>query len=385
MNDWMNERITWFSEKAAPVWAEQGGAGDEALFRRLWGLAGEAGLCRVGIPEAYGGVGGGGVELSEMLRRLTFETGNLGLPLALMISQLVAHFMVGTHGSCAQKARWLPPMAEGRFPSAFAVSEPKVGAHPKKLAAHAVETDGGWTLTGQKAYISNGPLAGLVVTVAVVGEENGLKTFNAFLLDAETPGLDRSDAMALPFFRPALHGNMGMEGARVGADAVLGRPGAAYTDLVLPFRRCEDTLMMGCVTGAFRFVLARLGASSSAALDEAVCETVGRLAAHVAALERVARVSAGLVSDASQGAVEESTALLLHFREVAGTCRTLVTGLEDSGFPLDAGSRAVMGDLTASAGLGANIARAKQVKLGRACLAAQGDAGLSAARGAMPL
>jgi acyl-CoA dehydrogenase len=287
-----------------------------------------------------------------------------------MISQVVAHFMVEGLGTSTQKAAWLPRMAEGRFPSAFAVSEPKVGAHPKKLRTCAEKIPGGWQLTGKKAYISNGPMAGLVLAVAVVGETNGHKQFSAFLVDGEAEGLDRSDAVALPFFRPALHGNMGFDGVSLDDGAILGCPGAAYTELVLPFRRFEDAMMMGCVVGALRFVLGRLGASAEVA-DDSMCELLGGLVSHITALERVARESACLLVEDSAGAVDESTALLLHFRQVAGTCRTLVASLEDAGFTLDDRSRSVMDDLTASAGIAANIATAKQVKLGRACMAAQ--------------
>ncbi|WP_236890536.1 acyl-CoA dehydrogenase family protein [Desulfoluna limicola] len=360
----MNETITSFSEKAAVVWDDQGYLSDKELFDRLWRLAGETGLCRVGIPEAYGGVGGGGPEISETMRLLTLETGNLGLPLALMISQMVAHFMVGALGSDAQKASWLPRMAEGQFPTAFAVSEPKVGAHPKKLSTLAEKVPEGWHLTGEKAYISNGPLAGLLIVVAVVGEHHGKKEFSAFLMDGETTGLDRSKAMALPFFKPSLHGNIRFEKVTLDSGAVLGCPGAAYTELVLPFRRYEDAMMMGCVTGALRFVLTRLGASH-AAPDDAVCETLGALASHIAALELVARESARLTEDPSIEAADQCTALLLHFRAVAGICRDLVASLAEAGLSLDDRSRSVMEDLKASAGIAANIAKAKQVKLGR--------------------
>lgn len=372
MTMWMDEGITRFSEQAARLWADGEGLGDEVLFGRLWELAAGAGLCRVGIPEAYGGRGGAGPEISEMVRRLTLATGNLGLPLALMISQLVAHFMLGALGSDSQKAAWLPPMAEGRFPSAFAVSEPKVGAHPGKLTTYAERVDDGWRLTGMKSYISNGPLAGLAVMVAVVGEEKGRKQFSAFLLDGDTPGVERSDAMALPFLRPSLHGNIRLDGVALGTGSVLGNPGNAYRELVLPFRRFEDAMMMGCVTGALRFVLNRLG-DTAAMFDDAVCETAGKLAAHVTALERIARVSAALTADVSPSAEEESTALLIHFRQVAGCCRGLVTSLEEAGVALDPASRAVMDDLAATSGIAANIARAKQVKLGRACLTGEAE------------
>lgn len=364
MNGWMNETIACFSEKAALVWGEQEKLGETELFDRLWRVAGETGLCRVGIPEAYGGIGGGGPEISETMRLLTLETGNLGLPLALMISQMVAHFMVGALGSEPQKATWLPRMAQGQFPTAFAVSEPKVGAHPKKLRTRAEKVPAGWHLTGEKAYISNGPLAGLMVVVAVVAEENGRKEFSAFLVGGDTPGLERSEAMALPFFKPALHGNVRFEEVPLDSGTVLGCPGAAYTELVLPFRRYEDAMMMGCVTGALRFVLKRIGKHGDAS-DDMVCETLGALASHIAALELVARESARLTADSSVEAADESTALLLHFKSVAGTCRDLVSTLVEAGLPLDEGSRSVMEDLKASAGIAGNIAKAKQVKLGR--------------------
>lgn len=367
MDRGIEERIAEYSEKSAGVWAEAERLGDEALFRRLWRLAGEAGLCRVGIPEAYGGIGGAGPEISEAMRLLVLETGSLGLPLALMISQMVAHFMISALGSDAQKSTWLPPMAEGRFPSAFAVSEPKVGGHPKKLRTRAEKTDEGWVLTGEKSYISNGPLAGLAVVVAVVGEENGHKRFSAFLVDGETVGVDRSEAMALPFFKPALHGTMRFGGVSLCDGTLLGTPGSAYTEFVLPFRRYEDAMMMGCVTGAFRFVLGRMRASAVEPAD-GVCLSLGALASHITALEFVARESARLTADESPRAVEDSTALLLHFREVAATCRALVASLEGAGLALDGRSRAVMADLNASAGIAANIATVKQIKLGRSCL-----------------
>ena len=367
MKGWVSDRVGLFAEKSALTWADQENIGDVEVFRRLWNLGGEAGLCRVGIPEAYGGVGGGGLELSETLQCLAYKTGNLGLPLAVMISQIVAHFMVGGLGSEAQKAAWLPAMARGDFPSSFAVSEAKVGAHPKKLSTHAVETAGIWHLEGAKSYISNGPMAGLMVVVAVVGESHGRKSFSAFLVGEDVPGVDRSEAMSLPFFRPAQHGTVRFDGVELEGASILGEPGRAYTELVLPFRRYEDAMMMGCVTGALMFVLDRIG-GSGAPFDEGVCGLLGALKAHVTALELVARESARLTGDASVLAVERSTALLIHFRAVAGICREILDSLEGAGLLFDSQSRVVMEDLKASAGIAANISTAKQVKFGKTCL-----------------
>lgn len=367
MKESVNDRVGLFAEKAASIWADQENLDDREVFRRLWDLAGEAGLCRVGIPEAYGGVGGGGLELSETLQCLVHKTGNLGLPLAVMISQIVAHFMVGGLGSDTQKEAWLPPMARGAFSSSFAVSEAKVGAHPKKLTTHAVETSGFWHLEGAKSYISNGPMAGLMVVVAVVGESLGRKSFSAFLVGGDTPGMDRSEAMSLPFFRPAQHGTVRFDAVQLERGSILGEPGRAYTELVLPFRRYEDAMMMGCVTGALMFVLDRVG-GTGIPFDDGMCGLLGALKAHVITLELVARESAYLTGDASVSAVERSTALLIHFRAVAGICREILDSLGRAGVHFDIQSQAVMADLKASAGIAANISTVKQVKLGRACL-----------------
>ena len=365
MTAWIEERVAAFKKGAAPVW--EGDFEDRALFQRLWQVAAETGLCRVGIPVAYGGDGGGGVEISQMLRILTRETENIGLPFALMVSCVVAHFMVGAWGDAEQKARWLVPLAGGAFPSAFAVSEAGVGAHPKKLSTHAEAVHGSWLLTGEKSYISNGPLAGLVVVVAVVGEDQGRKAFSAFLVDGMAVGVDSSKALSLPFFRPAHHGTLGFDGVDLGTDSILGPPGGAYESLVIPFRRYEDAMMMGCTLGALECVLGRMAASDFP-FDDGMCETLGALKAHVTALNLVARESARLTADPSPEAVTASTALLLHFRRGVALCQTLVTSLEAAGAPLDATVRAMMTDLEASARITAGVSTIRQRNLGRGCL-----------------
>lgn len=161
--------------------------------------------------------------------------------------QVARHFL--SFGTDAQRAEW-----RGRA-MAVAISEPKVGAHPKLLTTRAEQTDIGYRITGQKAWVTNGPSAEAIIVFAITSEDAGRKQYSAFIVPRDTPGLTTADMPGFHALRPSRHCLLTLDGCEVPADAMLGPPGSAYDRMALPFRDIEDAVGTFGTLGALRHAI----------------------------------------------------------------------------------------------------------------------------------
>ncbi len=184
--------------------------------------------------------------------------------------QLVARFFIEGFGTEQQRAAWLPHIA------AVAISEPRVGAHPKLLTTRAEEDADGYVIFGEKAWVTNGPLAAVFIVLAVTSVEDGRKRYSAFLVPRGTTGLSIDEAPQYRALAPSRHCGLKLDGCLVPRSALLGRPGTAYETMALPFRDVEDAVSTFGLLGAFRFLLSRFAACAT---GEAATLSLGGLAA----------------------------------------------------------------------------------------------------------
>ncbi len=203
---------------------------------RMTGLGPEPGYAAIARAEAA----------------LVARSGLLGLGASFAVRQLVARFFIEGFGTEAQRAAWRDATA------AVAISEPGVGAHPKHLATRAEPAGEGWRITGEKAWVSNGPLAAVFIVLAIVAEAAGRKRYGAFLVPRDTPGLSIQETEAFRAMPPSRHCGLVLNGCTVPREALLGPPGEAYEAMALPFRDVEDAVGISGLAGACRFLTARL-------------------------------------------------------------------------------------------------------------------------------
>ncbi|GAA1209741.1 acyl-CoA dehydrogenase [Prauserella alba] len=148
------------------------------------GLA-EAGL--FGVPFSAE-VGGRGLDHPVTATAVAIEE------LAYYSSSIAAVFDVHcilagnalTHGTTAQREKWLPQVARGTTVGAFATTEPEASSDlsPQALRTVAVPHGDTWVLNGRKRWISNSPAAGFIVTLARTGERMSM-----FIVDTNLPGV----------------------------------------------------------------------------------------------------------------------------------------------------------------------------------------------------
>jgi len=124
-------------------------------------------------------------------------------------------------GSAAQQAGYLAPVGRGEKIAAFALSEPEAGSDVGAMAMQAVATaDGGWRLSGEKTWISNGGIADFYCVFAKTDPGAGARGISAFIVDADTPGLDSSAHIEVMASHPLA--TLRFDGCTLPASAKLG-------------------------------------------------------------------------------------------------------------------------------------------------------------------
>jgi len=133
---------------------------------------------------------------------------------------------ISLFGTPAQKARWLPKTRGGTAIAAFALSEPASGSDVANISMTARRRGDGFTLDGEKTWISNGGIADLYVIFARSGEAAGAKGLSAFIVRGDNPGL--SVAERIEVMAPHPLARLTFKDCRVGTDDLIGMPGDGF-------------------------------------------------------------------------------------------------------------------------------------------------------------
>ena len=197
----------------------------DAACRARVAALGEAGLLRAVVPSEYGGLHPQLDVRTLCIARetLAFRDGLADFAFAM---QGLGTGSISLYGTNDLKRRYLPPVRDGKAIAAFALSEPEAGSDVAAMATTAKLDGNQFRIDGEKTWISNGGIADHYVVFARTGEAPGAKGLSAFVVDADTPGLnvaERIDVIA-----PHPLARLSFDGVRVPATNRLGGPGEGF-------------------------------------------------------------------------------------------------------------------------------------------------------------
>jgi acyl-CoA dehydrogenase len=179
-------------------------------------LAGVAGVASGGLPAA------GGLDVRGLcLLRETFSRGSALADFAFAMQGLGSG-PLSLFGSEAQRREYLPRVAAGRAIAAFALSEAAAGSDVGAMRTTARRDGGEWVLDGQKTWISNAGIADFYVVFCRLAE-GGDRSYGAFVVDADRPGLHVAERFDVTAPHPL--GTIELAGCRVPGGALIGEPG----------------------------------------------------------------------------------------------------------------------------------------------------------------
>lgn len=159
----------------------------------------------------------------------------------------------------AEQRKWLERTRAGTAISAFALTEPGSGSDVANSTAAAEAVPGGFILTGEKTYISNGGIADLYVVFARTGEAAGAKGLSAFLLPADTPGLEIVERIEVIAPHPLAH--LRFDNIRLPETALIGKRGDGFKiamSVLDVFRSTVGAAALGFARRALDEALARV-------------------------------------------------------------------------------------------------------------------------------
>jgi alkylation response protein AidB-like acyl-CoA dehydrogenase len=192
------------------------------LVRQL----GEAGWLRHAIAgRAHGGLNDTIDTRAICLIRETLAR-HAGLADFAFAMQGLGSGAISLAGTPEQRAQWLPKVAKGEAISAFALSEPDAGSDVAAMQCAARQEGDHYVLDGEKTWISNGGIADLYVLFARTGEAPGARGISAFIVEADTPGFDIAERIAL--IAPHPLARLHFTNCRIPAANRIGAPGEGF-------------------------------------------------------------------------------------------------------------------------------------------------------------
>lgn len=291
-------------------------------------------------------------DIARIKAAIVARTGLMGVAGIWGGRQQIGKHFIEQFGTPAQQAVWL-----GRALS-VAISEPDVGAHPKKLTTRAERSGDTVRITGHKAWVSNGPDADAIIVIAITAEDAGRKRYSAFIVPSDTPGLSMREMPGFHALRPSRHCHMTLDGCVVPADAMLGQAGVAYEQMALPFRDVEDTVGTFTALGAFRFLLHRLAMGESTNDRDL---SLGGIAGLTAVYQTGAEAA---IETLDAGRLDADSAVLIGLRTLAGEILAHVRTHAHTFGVTDPVVAEMLKDLEATQGIARGPRLVRQARLG---------------------
>ncbi len=147
---------------------------------------GELGFMGLPYPEKYGGAGLDTLAYIIAVEEISRACASTGITLAAHVS--LGCGPISIMGTEEQKMKFLAPMARGEAIGAFGLTEPNAGSDAAGTQTRAEKVPGGWTVNGNKIYITNGSVAKFVTFTARTDKSKGTAGISAFIIDTATPG-----------------------------------------------------------------------------------------------------------------------------------------------------------------------------------------------------
>jgi butyryl-CoA dehydrogenase len=158
--------------------------------RETFAEAGHLGLAGVAVPTDYGGSGMDTVSYAIVIEEISRACANMGV--ILSVNNSLVCDPIDRFGDEDQKRRFLTPLAKGEKLGCFALTEPDAGSDAGNQKTRAVREGDHYRISGQKVFITCGSNADVCLLFATTQPEKKIKGISAFLVDASTPGFDRS-------------------------------------------------------------------------------------------------------------------------------------------------------------------------------------------------
>jgi glutaryl-CoA dehydrogenase len=190
---------------------------EERFDREIIAEYGAQGFLGATLPEEAGGAGASYVAYGLINREI--ERIDSGYRSAMSVqSSLVIH-PVYAYGSAAQRRKYLPGLISGEKVGCFGLTEPDHGSDPGSMVTKAEKIDGGYRLNGAKTWITNAPIADVLVVWAKSAAHGS--AIRGFILERGMKGLSTPTIEGKVALRASITGEIVLDNVEVSEEHLL--------------------------------------------------------------------------------------------------------------------------------------------------------------------
>ena len=287
--------------------------------------AAEIGFLGIPFPQKYGGCGAGEMGYCILLE----EIGRVCTSTATIIG---AHIGIGAmaiylDGTEEQKEKYLTPLARGEKIAAFGLTEPGAGSDAAAIKTRAIRDGDYWILSGQKRFITNGPIADIITIMAVTDPALGARGgITAFIVEKEFEGFSVGTVEHKMGIRGSETSELILDEVPVPAANVLGQVGMGFITFMKALDMGRLTLGAACLGGAQaaleiarEYAAARRQFGRAIASFQSIHFTLAEMYAEIEALRSLVYRTAWMV-DTGQPFTQLAASCKLLGSEIASRC-----------------------------------------------------------------
>jgi alkylation response protein AidB-like acyl-CoA dehydrogenase len=270
----------------------------------------DAGLFGVYIPEEYGGLGGGLLDLCLVVEELSRVCSGIAVSYA---ASGLGSFTLLEYGTDEQKRKYLPDIASGRKLAAFGLTEAEAGSDPGGIKATAQRTDKGYILNGTKQFITNGGDAEVYTVIALTDKAKGPRGASAFIVEKDTPGFTFGRKEKKLGIRASSTRELVFEDCLIPAENIIGKEGIGFILTMKLLDRSRPGLgaqAMGLAQGALEaamdYAKKRVQFGHPIYAQQAVQQMLAEMAMRVEAARALVYATARMVDNGVKDFTKES-------------------------------------------------------------------------------
>jgi isovaleryl-CoA dehydrogenase len=188
----------------------------QGMFKKL----GDLGLLGMTASSKYGGSDLGYFEHTLAMEEISRYSASIGLSYGAHSNLCVNQ--INRHGTEEQKMKYLPKLCSGEFVGALAMSEANSGSDVVSMNLKAEKKGNKWVLNGSKMWITNGPIADVLVVYAKTDSKAGSKGISTFIIEKDFKGFRVAQKLDKLGMRGSPTGELVFEDCEVPEENVMG-------------------------------------------------------------------------------------------------------------------------------------------------------------------
>jgi hypothetical protein len=178
------------------------------------------------MPEQYGGLGMDILTCIAAMEGLGYACKDSGLLFALNTHLWTCESPILKFGTDAQKEKFLPRLINGSFIGGHAITEPGSGSDAFNMKCTAVKKGSNYVLNGTKMFITNAPIADVLLVFAVTDPHKGFAGISAFIVEKGSPGFAVGKPLEMMGLKTCPVGEVVLNDCEVPGENLLGKEGA---------------------------------------------------------------------------------------------------------------------------------------------------------------